>query len=305
MPPRRNVLPSTSAASSPARGSGSPAARSAARRSADRAARDAPCSATMSSGVAAAARVDHLPHRRILLLDLRALRVAEHLDVQQQRLLDLGRVEQPCRGSRARSAGDRAARSPRRRRASSAGVREHRERVDAVVRALERGDEAPAGHAQHRVGGEQRAGQRAGAIEPAAHDRAVLDPQPHLDTCPPSSALRDQLHADDQRRRPPAGRSAPASRQPRRASAPTIAPGSSSAALRLVALAARRPGTAPRLSAPRRRGASQLAAQLEVVERAGQRCRVDRRVHDPERRRGRVLGRARRVGIQRVALQQQ
>ena len=46
--------------------------------------------------------------------DLLALLVAQRLDVQEQRLLDLRPVEQARRGSRARPAGGRAARSPRR-----------------------------------------------------------------------------------------------------------------------------------------------------------------------------------------------
>ena len=39
--------------------------------------------------------LDHLPHRRVGSGDLLPLAVAQHLDMQQQRLLDLGRVEQP------------------------------------------------------------------------------------------------------------------------------------------------------------------------------------------------------------------
>ena len=48
----------------------------------------------ISSGVAAAARAIISRTRRVRALDLRALGVAEHLHVEQQRLLDLGGVEQ-------------------------------------------------------------------------------------------------------------------------------------------------------------------------------------------------------------------
>ena len=37
---------------------------------------------------------DHLTHRRVLALDLLTFGVAQGLDMEQQRLLDLGRVEQ-------------------------------------------------------------------------------------------------------------------------------------------------------------------------------------------------------------------
>ena len=47
------------------------------------------------------------------------------------------------------------------------------------------------------------------------------------------------------------------------------------------------------------------ALDLQVVERRAAAGRVDRRVDDPERRRRRVLGRARRVGVERVALVEQ
>ena len=48
----------------------------------------------MSSGVARDRALDHRAHRRVGLLELGALAVAERQHVQQQRLLDLGRVEQ-------------------------------------------------------------------------------------------------------------------------------------------------------------------------------------------------------------------
>jgi hypothetical protein len=103
LPPRRNVLPSTSA--SPRRRADRESGGSVGGGSVGRIAKvcgsrivTRPCSAMMSSGVAAAARA--IISRTVgssCCLDLGALVVAQHLHVQQQRLLDLRRVEQPPR----------------------------------------------------------------------------------------------------------------------------------------------------------------------------------------------------------------
>ena len=70
----------------------------------------------------AAARSTISAHRRVLLGDRLALAVAERVHVQQQRLLDLGAVEQVAAALRAPAAGGRAARSRRPSTVSSSGV---------------------------------------------------------------------------------------------------------------------------------------------------------------------------------------
>ena len=72
----------------------------------------------------------------------------------------------------------------------------------------------------------------------------------------------------------------------------------------LVALAGRREEA--NLAAQHRVGVrGHYGAQLEVVKRRRQRCRVDGRIDDPERCRRGVLGRTRGVGVERVALVEQ
>ena len=94
--------------------------------------------------------VDHVPHRRVLCGDRLTLALRERLDVQQQRLLDLGVVEQVAQALRRhpRMVGEH---DRRRQDRVVAWRREHREGVDALRRgdrlagralALERRDEA-------------------------------------------------------------------------------------------------------------------------------------------------------------------
>ena len=300
----RNVTPSTSASSSPARGSRQ--ARRLGRRlgASSRVAHvTRPCSAMMSSGVAAAARAIISRTAGSWLLDLLALGVAQRLHVQQQRLLDLGRVEQAAaalrRDLRMVRQHDRGARAPRRRRrvASTGKV------LTLVARALERRDEPPAGHAQDRVRRDQRPRERAGAVEPARDQRAVLDPQHDL-VAPTSSSLERQRQSRERAARPPS--------RPALARSP-IAQRADHRARRAPTRAARPPGGARRAAARNRTSAPSTrvrrrlehAAQLEVVERARERRRVHGRIDDPERRRRGVLGRPRRVRVERVALAQQ
>jgi hypothetical protein len=105
-----------------------------------------------------------------------ALAIAERVHVQEQRLLDLGAVEQAAAalGRDLRVVGEHD-------RGPEQDVvlrgREHRPCVHTRARALQGRDEAPAPHAQDRVRGQQRPAQRAGAIQVAGRVGAVLDPK--------------------------------------------------------------------------------------------------------------------------------
>ena len=74
---------------------------------------------------------------------------------------------------------------------------------------------------------------------------------------------------------------------------------------RLVALARRPAGSAPSRPARRSGSASSTHSTRRWSKVVGAALGVGRRVDDPERGRGRVLGRARRVRIERVALVEQ
>ena len=218
-----------------------------------------------------------------------ALGVAERVHVQQQRLLDLGAVEEARRGSPARAAGGRGGRS--RRRAS------RRRRAPASTGqvltlsqpgALERRDEAAAA---------ARAARRASRSASAAAPRARR--------ARPANGVR-VLDAQASRAR------GPGSPRPRRAIRAPRAPSNSNACSRARRgrRAARPPGGARRVACRKRTSASTLGAspprsrhssrRWSKVARAGG---VGRRVDDAERRRRRVLCRAGRVRVERVALE--
>ena len=229
--------------------------------------------------------LDHRPHRGVLLGDRRPLAVAERLDVQQQRLLDLRRVEQVAAalGREPRMVGQHDGGAEHR---VVLGAREHRPGVDALAAAVDRRAEAPAGRPHHDVGGEQAGRERGG-------------PRP-----PPGRRTRSCCA------RRPAPRS-PSTRSRARPSSPSKSNGCGLTRLgeldpaldRLVALAAglqEAHGGATRGAGPSSAHSSRRWSKV-----AGLPAGVGRRVDDPERRRRGVLGGARRVGVERVALVEQ
>ncbi len=105
--------------------------------------------------------------------DRRALSVGERVDVEDQRLLDLGVVEQVAVtarrdlrmvGEHDRGAEDRVV----------AITRQHRPGVDALAPAAERRHEPAALHPEHDVQRDQRALERAAAVEPRRDLRRVV-----------------------------------------------------------------------------------------------------------------------------------
>ena len=172
--------------------------------------------------------LDHRPDGRVGVGELAALAVAEREDVQQQRLLDLGRVEQAAaalRGDLGWSGSMIAA--PRT--ASSARRGEHREGVDVRARHDRRGrllgrrdgrHEAPAGRAAHDdVRRQQRAGERLGRAS-ARRATSVVFSTPR-DADQPGEVLgrqpRPPAHrpGGERRRRPPRAARSGAPRRPR------------------------------------------------------------------------------------------
>ena len=255
--------------------------------------------------------LDHLADRGVLLSDLLALLFAQRVDVQEQRLLDLGRVEQVAQALR-RHAGvvGQDDRRPQHRGVVRAG--QDGPGVEALAAGellrprplrVQRRDEAPAAHLGDDVGGHQarpqhlvsvqlgRPGpQRGRVVDAEAHPREPvaqgLDAHPHAPGDRLLSRERELLAtAFAQLGERGGGELDPARR-------------------RLVALA---------LGGQERERARQLGVGAgldqtvhpQVVEgrRAG--LGVGGRVDDPERGRGRVLGRPRRVGVERVALVEQ
>jgi hypothetical protein len=120
--------------------------------------------------------LDHLLDDRVSGVDRGAFLVAQHLHVQQQRLFDLGRVEQAAQalGRKPRVVGEH-----------DCGAddhvvvvrRQHRKGVDAVQAGVERRDEAAAERAQDRVRRDQRVAQCLGAVAQGGDVRQVLDAQ--------------------------------------------------------------------------------------------------------------------------------
>ena len=140
---------------------------------------------------------------------------------------------------------------------------------------------------------DQRAGQRAGAVEARRHLRGVLDAAAHEQRAVARAPAERTVN------RPPSN--CVLARSPS---------GTGPSSIRRSAASWRSPLGARNRSVPDSVGAGgpgSIGDALEpgVVERAGAFGRVGRRVDDPERRRGRVLGRAGRVRVQRVALVQQ
>ena len=224
--------------------------------------------------------------------------------MQQQRLLDLGRVEQAAAalGGDLRMVGqdDRGAEQH-----VVVGRGQHREGVDAAAAGarVERRDEAPARDLQDRVGGEQRAAQGVAAVEPGAARACGSRPRR-------SSRLRPRCGGlAETRSRTSSGPSSPSKANDCSSSA------AASASIAVAGSAAVRASAWWRVAAGdeeahlggHRAPGSALdqALDAQVVEGRRQRRGVGRRVGDAERRRRRVLGRARRVGVQRVALVEQ
>ena len=146
---------------------------------------------------------------------------------------------------------------------------------------LQRRDEASAGDLDHDVGRDQRAGQRRRAVEPGGDLGRVVHAGADQDAPPSSSGSERSV------KRPPANSALTRS--------PDRRPGRARRARSrgLVALAARAPGSAAWRSASRAGLGVGHALEPGVVEGARALGGVGRRVDDPERRRGRVLGRVR------------
>ena len=261
-----------------------------------------PCRARRSSGVAAAARSIISRTAGSAAAISVALAVAEREDVQQQRLLDLGAVEEVAAalGGELRVVGQHDRRAEQR----VVGVgREHREGVDALARspcASSGETKRPPSSREDRVRGEQARAQRLGAVQALGHRRGVVHAEHHAPAAV-AEVVGRHPHAAVQRAvleglRRAASRPARASRAPRRLEAPRH---------RLVASspAPCRKRTSPVSTASPSAGAMPCMRSWSKV--LGVDLRVGRRVDDAERRRRRVLGRARRVRVERVALVQQ
>ena len=232
----------------------------------------------MSSGVEASARstISRTAGSPAAISSRSASR--ERVHVEEERLLDLGRVEE-APAALGRELGvigqhDRGAEDD-----GVVGSREHGPRVDVVAQpGLERGDERAAADAQQRVGRDQGVLERLGAGA-ARERRPVLDRQRH--------AVEAGLHRRDLQRG-----LAPQRRQ--------VDPADADPPLdRLVSIAARLQEA--HLDVDPGILAADEALQPEVIEPV----LVAGRIDDPEGRRRRVLVRSRRVGVERVALEEQ
>ena len=165
---------------------------------------------------------------------------------------------------------------------------EHGPGVDvlAAVR-LERRDEAATRRPEHAMRRHERARKRLGPGEPVGNVCRFS----HRQSRTRAAVTRLGLGGEDGTPRSPSASNA----------AHPVRPGGSAALRRPVALAGRLPEDAPPRSSPRVRPAQQ-ALDLEVVEGRAARGRVRGRIDDSERGRGRVLRRARRVRVKRIAL---
>ena len=196
-PPRRKTTPSTSTSGSPRVGSRTSADGCGGSRVTGSRTSTRPCSFSSSSERHGGCALDHLPDRRVLLLDLGALLVAQRLHVEHERLLDLGVVEEVA----AALGGDlRMVRQDDRRPEHHVvlGRGEHRPGVHAVAGGVELGDEAAAVHAQHRMRRDQRVAKRLAAPEAVRHLGAVLDPVRDSAVARPPAASRLELRAHAQ-----------------------------------------------------------------------------------------------------------
>ena len=222
-----------------------------------------------------AARVDHLAHRRIARRDLLALGVARARGraaaaPPRSRCRRRGR-----RGSPARAAGGRGGRSPRRarrRRPALASTGQVLTFSQPGLRAARRSGRRA--HAEHDVRGEQRALERLGAVEPPANGVSLC-------TAADASRSPDRSRRDAPRSR--RGRS----RLERRRVAARASTRRSIAWWRSPVACRKRTSASTRGRVRRR-----AALDLQVVEGRAVALR-SRRVDDPERRRRRVLRRAR------------
>ena len=149
--------------------------------------------------------------------------------------------------------------------------------------------------------GQQRAAEGAGTVQAAADDRAISDSEHDLVAASVAERFRAQAQRDLE-----GGRTDPCLLGRRRGAkrADHRARQRYALRLRLVALAAWLE-EAHFGSQHRVRRSVQHAAQLEMVEGARQLGCVSRRINDAERGWRRVLGRSRRVRVQRVTLVEQ
>ena len=244
--------------------------------------------------------LDHGAHRGVVALDQRALVVGEREHVQQQRLLDLGAVEEIAaalgRDLRVLGQHDRGARAARRRRPSRAPgtcSRCARPRRRAGRRTSRRQAAAAAASRAGSRPAPRRDRPRRGEVRRVGHVQLDDVARPRRG---PSAERRITA------RRPP---SANTSAQGAAASAAERARGERHAALGgLVA----RPAGLQEAQLGRDRGAgvrARRAAQRERVAGAPVGGGVGRRIDDAERRGRGVLGRPAGVGVERVALPQQ
>ena len=268
------------ASSSPRRGSGP---------SSGGAGRSMPVQAhdVLGAGGARAARPCRAPAPSCSAIASRS-RVAQRVDVQQQRLLDLGAVEEVAAALRRdlRMVGqeDRGAQH-----GVVVGAGQHRPGVDVL--------------AARRARAARRSGRRARAARRASRPASAAAPRRGRGRRAPACVFS---HPQPDARRL-ARLDLAARRGPRRRRARTLL-----ARRRRAPRAARRPGGARPSAAGSSTSASTPAAapaeqalDLQVVEGRAAAGRVRGRVDDAERRRRRVLGRARRVGVERVALVEQ
>ena len=224
---------------SPARGSGSPGG-SVGRRQRS-AGRGSPYAAVQRDDVLGRRRGrsrDHLAHRRILALDLRALRSRSAPGRAAAAPPRSRSSRTDRRGSRARSAGGRGARSPRRARRRRLGVASTGKVLTLVARALERGDETAA--RRRASSGCVEISERASAparSSPLGDDSYVFSTLSSdlVPTDPSPRISEPQTDDDGARRRAP---TAPPSR-PSCTRALRPSPPAATRAPRLVALAAR------------------------------------------------------------------
>ena len=206
--------------------------------------------------------------------------------MEDERLLDLGVVEQVA-VARARAAGDRGARSPRRASVSSSRLASTGQML-MLSRRVSSGERNRPSETRTTKWVEISALRSAAARSSPGGTSAVLWTHARTSAVPSSRGSERTV------KRPPR-RSPSRARRPRRAELEPLLDASwrSPSASQVRSRGERRPGRARRRT-PAARGRRPRAL-----------CRVRRRVDDPERRRGRVLGRARRVRVQRVALVQQ
>ena len=228
--------------------------------------------------------LDHLAHSGVLLRDLLALGVAQRVHVEQQRLLDLRVVEEipPALRRELWMVGEHDRGAQHR---VVLGGGEHRVGVQVLARLLQRGEEAPVVRTQHHVGGEQREHQRVRPPRARIGHAGVVVHRHRDQPAAVLALLHPHARPAVKRRMVELGLARPGELDP--------------APLGLVTLARalEEQHLGPYL-------ALTLHHALDPQQRVAARVPVGvrRRVHDPEGRGRRVLGRPRRVGVEGVAL---